>query len=344
MSSPASSSGSARSVLRARFDLTGHPAPESVYEQLLGLVEDLTPVYQPHPADFSVDLDISGALRLFGRSPHGIAAILQIRAIALYGVRATIGGGRSPMLAAVAAAATAYGHITVVAPDDQSVASFMRPRSVSALPGIGPAIAKSLARYGITTIGHLADTPPTTLSRLLGAHPARELGARAHGIDHRPVRRDSLVRSTGVQLQFAKDELEPDAHRATLLGLAEQLGSRLRSASEVCRALTIIVRYADRSQTIRSRRLAEASAHTADLITAAHSLYDGLALQRARVRQIALRAEQLAPAESAHHQLLFDPVDEQARRLEEITDAARSRFGDHVVTRGTLAAGRPRSR
>ncbi len=48
------------------------------------------------------------------------------------------------------------------------IAAFLRTKPASALPGIGPQTAKSLARYGITTIGDIADTPPATLQRILG--------------------------------------------------------------------------------------------------------------------------------------------------------------------------------
>ncbi|MFC9672676.1 hypothetical protein [Streptomyces sp. NPDC056949] len=86
----------------------------------------------------------SGALRLFDRSPHELAQLLQLRAIALFDVRATVGGGPSPLIAAMATAP--FGHITVIGDDDTSVAAFLRPRPLAALPGIGPATAKTLNR------------------------------------------------------------------------------------------------------------------------------------------------------------------------------------------------------
>ncbi|WP_420031363.1 DNA polymerase Y family protein [Streptomyces sp. cg28] len=320
-----------RAVLRVRFDLTGSDAQEVLYEQLLGLIEDITPVYQPHPADHSADLDVTGALRLFDRTLPEIAAMLQLRAVALHGVRATIGGGRSPMLAAMAAAAAPHGRTLVIAADDDAVTRFLRPRPLTDLTGIGPSTAKVLARYGITAIGHLTTTPAGTLARILTPHAARELAARAAGIDPRPVLRTALVRSTSAHRRFDRDELDPDAHRAVLLALADELGTRLRGQREVCRGLSITIRYADRTHTTRSRLLSEPSQHTPALTTLARTLYEQLGLQRARVRELTLRAEQLAPADSAHHQILLDPTDERARRVEGVVDAARAKFGDHVI-------------
>ncbi len=66
--------------------------------------------------------------------------------------------------------------------------AFLRPQPVAALLGIGPATTKTLARFGITTIGQLADAPEPALARLLGSHAARMLTSRDGG-DERPVRR-----------------------------------------------------------------------------------------------------------------------------------------------------------
>jgi hypothetical protein len=67
-------------------------------------------------------------------------------------------------------------------------------------------------------------------------------------------------------------------------------------------------------------------------------MYEALGLQRARVRALALRAEGLDSAEQASYQLTFDPVDEKVRRIEEVADRARARFGPRAVIPGALAA------
>ncbi|MFD8570094.1 hypothetical protein [Streptomyces sp. NPDC059639] len=217
-----------RAVLRVRFDLSGSDAQEVLYEQLLGLVEDITPVYQPHPADHSADLDVTGAQAFFDRALSEIAAMLQLRAIALHGVHVTIGGGRSPMLAAMAAAAAPLGRTLVIAADDDAVTRFLRPRPLTDLPGIGPSTAKVLARYGITAIGHLTTTPAATLARIFSPHATRELAAHAAGIDPRPVQRTALVRSTSSHHRFESAQRADPASRSELRRWTQEFnGSRL---------------------------------------------------------------------------------------------------------------------
>ncbi|MFF0386911.1 hypothetical protein [Streptomyces sp. NPDC004286] len=327
-----------RSILRVHCHLEDHPEPDTRFEQLLDLAAAITPVCQPYPADYSADLDITGALRHFDRTPRELAVLLQLRVIALHGVHTTIGGGRSPMLATMALAATPQGKVTVIDPDDTAVTAFLHPRPLTALPGIGTATARTLGRFGILTIGQLADTPTAALTRILGAHAARQLNARAHGTDDRPVQHTALVRSTSATHAFARDELAPQAHLGALTALADQLGARLRTAGDTCRGLTLTIRLADRSTLTRSRTLPEPTGHSPALRATAYTLYTSLRLERARVRALTLRADALHTAEDAHHQLLLDPADDNRRRLERATDAARARFGAHVVT---TAAGLP---
>ncbi|MFE5029391.1 hypothetical protein ACFRAO_40380 [Streptomyces sp. NPDC056656] len=58
-------------------------------------------------------------------------------------------------------------------------------------------------------------------------------------------------------------------------------------------------------------------------------------MQRTRVTQLSLRAEQLGPAEHAHHQVLFDLADGKAHRIEAAAD--RARFGPLAIRSAGLA-------
>ncbi|MYS43400.1 hypothetical protein GTY23_19585, partial [Streptomyces sp. SID5998] len=219
-----------------------------------------------------------------------------------------------------------------------AVAEFLAERPVVALPGVGTATARTLAEYGLDTLGRVAAAPLSTLQRLVGAKTGRELHEKANGVDRGRVVPNAVSRSLAAERPFDRDELDPDRHRRALLSAAGELGARLRAVGKVCRTLTLTVRYADRSATVRSRTLAEPTAHSAALTGAAYGMYEALGLQRARVRALVLRAEGLTSAEQASHQLTFDPVDEKVRRIEEVADRARAKFGPRAVMPGTLAA------
>ncbi|MGW7368286.1 DNA polymerase Y family protein [Streptomyces sp. NPDC054841] len=322
------------SVLYLRFRGPDGAAPDAAaYAGLLGLLGAFTPVVEAVGPDGAL-ADVRGALRYFGRDAAGLAAVIRVRALALYGADCVIGAGPNPLLARMAARDAGPGATLVVG----DAVEFLAGRPVAALHGVGPATARALCGYGLDTVDRVAAAPLAVLQRILGARAGREVYEKAHGLDRTQVVPNAAARSVAAERTFPRDELDRDRHRRALLSLAEELGARMRGDGQVCRSLTLTVRYADRTTTTRSRALTEPTAHSAALTGAAYRLLDALGLQRARVRALALRAEGLIPAERAAHQLTFDPADEKARRLEAVADRARAKYGPRAVIPGSLAA------
>ncbi|WP_328539584.1 DNA polymerase Y family protein [Streptomyces sp. NBC_00344] len=299
----------------------------------LGLIEDLTPVVQAFPPDVAL-ADVRGAQRYFGRSAVELAALLRVRALAHHGLDCAIGVGPNPLLARMAARDARPG--TTLAVDD--AIAFLADRPAAALYGVGPKTARTLCSYGLDSIGRIAAAPLATLQRIAGARAGRELQERARGIDRTQVVPNAAARSIASERAFPRDELDRERHRRALLSLADELGARMRGEGQVCRSLTLTVRYADRSTTTRGRTLAEPTAHSVALTATAYAIHESLGLQRARVRGIGLRAEGLTPVEHSAHQLTFDPADDRARRIEAVADRARARFGPRAIVPGALAA------
>ncbi|MCB5179978.1 DNA polymerase Y family protein [Streptomyces antimicrobicus] len=318
--------------------LDGEPPGAQVYAGVLGLLGGLTPVVQPLPPDSAL-ADLHGAFRYFHRGAPELAALLRVRALALFGTECAVGIAPNPMLARMAAQDARFGGTVTVGQDPRAVRAFLADKPVTALDGIGPKAARLLCSYGLDTVGRLAATPPGTLRRILGVRPGREAHERANGIDRTPVRPGAGARSLAGERTFDRDELDPGRHRRALLSLTEELGARMRAQDQVCRSVTLTVRCADRTSVTRTRTFAEATAHSAALTDAAYAMYAALGLQRARVRAVALRVEELSAAERAHRQLSFDPEDDKARRLEAVTDQVRAKFGPGAIGRGTLSRG-----
>ncbi|WP_376568582.1 hypothetical protein [Streptomyces sp. NPDC056341] len=89
---------------------------------------------------------------------------------------------------------------------------------------------------------------------------------------------------------------------------------------------------------VTSMRLGwEPTNHSPALARTSTDLHESFALQRARVTQLSLRAEQLGPAKHAHRQLLLDTSDDKAHRIEAAADRARARFGPHAIRPAALA-------
>ncbi|MFD9124312.1 hypothetical protein [Kitasatospora sp. NPDC059571] len=320
-----------RSILHVRL----HRPTFAVYGEVFGALGDITPAVQALPPDSAL-LDVTGALGYFRRTPEGLADLVATRLMARFGLLAAIGGGDSPLMAGLAADTCAPGRILVLEPHDPDTARFLRSRPVQALPGIGPKLGRDLGRYGITTVGELADLPLTTLQRIAGTSTARLLHARACGHDPRTVAPSGPPASITATRRFDADVLDPHQARRTLLDLAVDLGARLRTGHKTSRAVELQITYADRSTTTRSRTLREPTAHTPALADTLYTAFTSLALQRARIRAISARVAQLADARTAVTQLTFDRTTEDRRTLEPVIDKANHRWGTGTLRPASL--------
>ncbi|AVH59579.1 MULTISPECIES: DNA polymerase Y family protein [Streptomyces] len=308
---------------------------EDQYADIIELMSGITPHVQAVPPN-AVQLDLTSALRYFDLSPYDMVQMTMMRLKGLYGIDSSAGLAGNRMLAAMAADASAPGDTTWV--PAERAAEWLYPRPLTALPGIGRATATTLTRYGLHTIGQIADLPPATLQRLLGVGQARLLAERARGHDPRPVVPAEPATHLTADLVLDRDCLDPAHHHRAVLGLAEQIGVRLRGESQIAGRLTLTVRYADRSSTTRTRTLPEPTNHSPVLAATALGMLTALGLQRARVRAYAIRADDLRPADTAHRQLSIDPGDDRARAAEAAADRARRRFGVEAVRPATMAA------
>ncbi len=314
---------------------SGEPLAEEAYPPLLALLGEITPVVEALPPDAAL-ADVRGSVRYFGRTAAELAALIRVRALALYATDATVGVAGNPALARMAAHDGPPGAVRALPAEPEAVAEFLAAKPAAALHGVGPATAQTLSRYGLDSVGRIAAAPLGTLQRILGATAGRQVHERARGIDATPVTPNAPARSVGGERRFDRDELDPVRHRCALLSLTEELGFRLRGEGQAARSLTLTVRYADRSATTRTRALPEPTAHTAALTDVVYRMYASLGLQRARVRAVALRAEGLLSAELACRQLTFDPGDDKARRIEAVADRARAKFGVNAIRPASL--------
>ena len=99
------------------------------------------------------------------------------------------------------------------------------------------------------------------------------------------------------------------------------------------------MRFADFSTITRSRTLAHPTDVTRDVHSTALALYDALGLDRARIRLVGVRVEQLVDGSEVAHQLTFDEQPESWRAVERAADRAVNRFGRDAVRPASLVEG-----
>jgi DNA polymerase-4 len=201
---------------------------------------------------------------------------------------------------------------------------------------VGERTEETLVRFGLHTVGDLANTPVDTLRRALGPAAGTSLHALAWGRDERRVVAAEPDRSVGAEETFARDVDDPATVRRELLRLSERTAARLRAAGQSGRTVVLKVRFADFTTITRSRTLPETTDVARDLYGTACALYDALHLDRARIRLVGVRVEGVVSAAGQPHQMLLGARPSGWREAEQAVDRATDRFGSGAVRPATL--------
>jgi DNA polymerase-4 len=201
---------------------------------------------------------------------------------------------------------------------------------------VGEKTEEALGRLGLRTVGDIAHTPVATLQRALGQAVGGHLSALSWGRDERVVVPHEPEKSVGAEETFGTDVDDPDVVRRELLRLSERTASRLRAQGMVGRCVSVKIRFADFTTITRSKTLPEHTDVARLVYETAVGLYDGLGLERARLRLVGVRVEQLVPVEVAPRQLLLGERELGWREAEQAVDRAARRFGAGAVRPATL--------
>ncbi|HTL22996.1 MAG TPA: DNA polymerase IV, partial [Mycobacteriales bacterium] len=170
----------------------------------------------------------------------------------------------------------------------------------------------------------------------LGPAAGAHLSALAWGRDERSVTPHEPEKSIGNEETFGTDVDDPAVVRRELLRLSERTAARLRAQGVVGRTVALKIRFADFTTITRSRTLPEATDVARVVYDTALSLYEALGLERARLRLVGVRVEQLRPASEQPHQLLLGERDQGWREAEQAVDRATRRFGAGAVRPAAL--------
>ncbi|WP_299037295.1 DNA polymerase IV [uncultured Pseudokineococcus sp.] len=302
---------------------------------VMEVFRSITPAVEPLSLDEAF-LDVSGALRRLG-SPREIAQQVRRRVEDEQGVTCSVGVAPTKLVAKLASSRCKPDGLLVVPAD--RVVDYLHPLPASALWGVGEKTAEQLERLGLRTIGDIAHTPRVTLVRALGEAAGTHLAALSWGRDPRPVVPSVAEKSVGAEETFSSDVDDETVVLREVLRLSELTTARLRASGTVGRTVVLKVRFADFTTITRSRTLDERTDVSREVYAAARRLWEGLRLDRARIRLVGVRVEGLAPAGTAHRQMRLDEKDRGWREADRAADRAAARFGGGSITSASLLRG-----
>ncbi|HEX6936021.1 MAG TPA: DNA polymerase IV [Actinomycetes bacterium] len=309
-----------------------HDLYSTVSAGVMEIFRSVTPLVEPLSLDEAF-LDVAGAVRRLGR-PAEIGQLIRDRVADEQGITCSVGVASTKFVAKLASTRSKPDGMLVVPAAE--VVAFLQPLPVGALWGVGEKTEKELTRLGLRTVGDIAHTPLATLVRALGQGTGTHLHALAWGRDERTVVPHEPDKSIGAEETFSRDVDDPEVVLRELLRLSERTAARLRSAGLAGRTVSIKVRFADFTTITRARTLHEATDVAAVLYATARGLFEALGLDRARLRLVGVRVEQLVESDTAPRQLQLGERESGRREIEQAADRAALRFGRGAVRPASL--------
>jgi DNA polymerase-4 len=295
-----------------------------------------TPLVEPLSLDEAY-LDLSGTQALHGRSAAAVLADVALRIEREIGITVSIGLSWSKFLAKLASEMDKPRGFGVVGRAEAT--ALLGPRSVRAIPGIGPKLELRLAADGCRTIGDLQAADQHALRARYGAI-GEWLAERAFGRDGRSVEPDHDARGISAETTFERDLAGIEPIAAELWPLCETVARRLKRAELAGRVVVLKLRRADFRRITRRRALPEPTQLAEKIWDTARSLL-AEAVGAARFRLVGVGVTELAEASTADLPDLFAATTER-QAVEQAIDAVRAKFGAEAIGRGRGFRPRPK--
>jgi len=297
--------------------------------QVMAILAEYTPLLEPVSIDEAF-LDVTGTEGHYG-PPTQLAHTLQDHIEGELGLSASLGVASNKLVAKIASDFRKPHGVTVVPPGAE--AAFLAPLPIRRLWGVGPVMARELARLGIQTIGDLANVSASTLRAHFGAQ-GEGLWRAAHGIDDRPVTPEHEAKSLSREETFAQDIGDATVLRRELLRLSDAVASRLRRHNLQARTVAIKLRYGDFTTLTRQVTLAEPTDTGPVIYAQALALFEAAWDRRQPVRLLGVGAAGLC--QQARQLRLFEQQAARQAQLDSALDRIRARFGEGAIQRASL--------
>jgi len=296
----------------------------------------LTPLVQPLSLD-EAWLDLNGCERLHGGPAAWMLAKVQGEIEREVGITVSVGLAPNKFLAKIASDLDKPRGFSVIGAAEAR--SFLAGKPVAILPGVGPAMVRSLEAHGLRTVGDIARTEPRVLADRFGAYGLR-LAQLAQGQDARAVDPDQDRKSVSAETTFDEDYADLPSLEDRLWPLCEKVARICRRDGIAGRVAVLKLRKADFSIITRRRTLPAPTQTARVLFQVARELL-AREINGTAYRLIGIGTTELIEAGSAEGEL-FAGDETRALKSERAVDALRERFGTTAVLTGRALKTPPR--
>ena len=303
----------------------------AIYGQYTDLVEP-----------FGIDeswLDVTGSLHLFGGDARHLADDIRGRLRQELGLTISVGVSFNKVFAKLGSDYKKPDATTVISRENWR--DMVWPLPVGDLLYVGRAARRTLAQYGVETIGQLAACKPEMLEQLMGKMGV-QLYRYANGLDDAPVRpqhQREPVKSVGNSTTFPENLTRWEEIRSGLQLLSDSVAGRLRKEGLYCGGVAVAVKDAQFRTVSRQMRLGAPTHLMRDIFEAAQELTRRIWKAPTPVRLLSVTALYITDSADSYQQMDLlagdAPLrDQRQEQLESAMDAIRGKYGRDAITFG----------
>lgn len=319
------------------------PPHHKLYREYSVRVNALYGQYTDLVEPFGIDeswLDITGSMHLFGGDPVAIADELRRRVREELGLSISVGVSFNKIFAKLGSDYKKPDATTLISPENWR--EIVWPLPVGAMLFVGRSAQRTLAQYGVETIGQLAACRPEMLEQLLGKL-GRQLHEYANGLDRSPVRPQGArepVKSVGNGTTFPHDLTRWEEVRAGLAALSDSVAMRLRRQGLYCCGVQVTIKDSSFRSISRQKRLETPTRLMKDIQRAAMELTRSAWRAPTPIRMLTVTALHITESAESFEQLDLlgagrAASDVRQEKIESAVSAIRDKFGDGSITFGT---------
>ena len=300
--------------------------------QVMERLRAVTPLVEQISIDEAF-LDISGLNDPPGRIARGLQAGIRDE----LGLPSSIGIAPNKLVAKIAtevgkkAATKGKPPFALTIVPSGKEAEFLSPLPSDMLWGVGPKTSARLSELGIHTIGDIARWPEAELVRLFGEN-GREMAKHARGQDGRAVVTEREIKSISQEVTFSRDVREDKSIEKTLTELSAQVGRRLRKNELAGTTVKLKIRWPDFTTLTRQVTLPTTTNNDNEIAETAMGLLRKIRKSGQAVRLIGVGVSGLG--EPMRQLELWETGSEKERKLQEVVDELREKYGDKAIKRG----------
>ena len=295
---------------------------EEVSSQVMKIFEEVTPLVEPISLDEAF-LDVTGSKRLLG-SGRQIADLIRRRVEEQEGITCSVGIAHNKFIAKIASNHCKPNGVLEI--DAEKVLDFLHPLAAKEIWGVGPKTNEQLMKMGLLTVGDIANTPRSTLIRVLGQASGSSLYELAWGRDYRDVETEQVEKSISASETFDLDLDSQEEILKEFLRLTERGVERMREKGFATNTISIKVRFSDFKTISRSKTVDLPITGTQEIFEVVKNLYLSLNLDRVLIRLVGISLDSLVEDEDVK-QLTLGERATGWRQADKAIDRIKGRFG-----------------